>query len=82
MVSAYVQSKEILPFGFAQQYTENGPFCWESCWPLFSNERNFPSSHTRLASLEVVDRGLAESVLKSSIGVGTFKKEFFCLTQV
>ena len=27
-------------------------------------------------------RGLAESVLKLSIGVGTFKKDFFCLTQV
>ena len=40
------------------------------------------SSHTRLASPEVVDRGLAESVSKPSIGVGTFKKDFFCLTQV
>ena len=29
-----------------------------------------------------VDRGLAESVLKPSTGVGTFKKDFFCLTQV
>ena len=43
---------------------------------------HFPSSHTRLASPEVVDRGLAESVSKPSIGVGTFKKDFFCLTQV
>ena len=34
------------------------------------------SSHTRLAYPEVVDRGLAESVLKPSIGVGTFKKDF------
>ena len=42
----------------------------------------YPSSHTRLASPEVVDRGLAESVLEPSIGVGTFKKDFFCLTQV
>ena len=42
----------------------------------------FPSSHTRLASPEVVDRGLAESVLEPSIGVGPFKKDFFCLTQV
>ena len=40
------------------------------------------SSHTRLASPEVVDRGLAESVLKLSIGVGAFKKDFFCLTKV
>ena len=40
------------------------------------------SSHTRLAFPEVVDRGLAESVLKPSIGVGTFKKDFLCLTQV
>ena len=30
------------------------------------------SSHTRLAAPEVVDRGLAETVLKPSIGVGTF----------
>ena len=36
-----------------------------------------PSSHTRLAFLEVVYRGLVESVLKPSIGVGTFKKDFF-----
>ena len=36
-----------------------------------------PFSHTRLAFLEVVDRGLAESVLKPSIGVGTFKKNLF-----
>ena len=35
------------------------------------------SSHTRLASPGVVDRGLAESVLKPSIGVGTSKKDFF-----
>ena len=40
------------------------------------------SSHTRLAAPEVVDRGLAESVLKPSIGGGTFKKDFFCVTQV
>ena len=32
----------------------------------------FPPSHTRLASPEVVDQGLAESVLEPSIGVGTF----------
>ena len=38
---------------------------------------HYTSSHTRLASPEVVDRGLAESVLKPSIGVGTFKKDFF-----
>ena len=43
---------------------------------------DIPSSHTRLAAPEVIDRGLAESVLKPSIGVGTFKKDFFCLTQV
>ena len=48
----------------------------------FSSSRTNPSSHTRLASPEVVDRGLAESVLEPSIGVGTFKKDFFCLTQV
>ena len=34
------------------------------------------SSHTWLAAPEVVDRGLAESVLKPSI-----EKYFFCLTQ-
>ena len=34
--------------------------------------RHDPSSHTRLAAPEVVDRGLAETALKPSIGVGTF----------
>ena len=41
--------------------------------------RLLASSHTRLASPEVVNRGLAESVSKPSIGVGTFKKDFFLL---
>ena len=48
---------------------------WQQHW-------GHSSSHTRLASPEVVDRGLAESMLEPSIGVGTFKKVFFCLTQV
>ena len=46
-----------------------------SCGGLFE-----ASSHPRLAAPEVVDRGLAESVLKPSIGVGTFKKKKFYLT--
>ena len=36
-----------------------------------------PSSHTRLASPEVVDRGLAESVSKTIYWSGDFQESFF-----